>query len=202
MRLTLSLSRFVSVMALAASISLGGQVMAQPPMPHSGGGGMPQLTEEQKQLMMEVQQTQQALQKTQEQLRAIQDKVYQSNPDLVKQKDALQQAISKKMSSGGYDADKELDALKAMVEKYNTGQEKPTQAEIQDFQKRQQAFQMRQQQAFQDPDIRAKAEALQQNLKAKIQASGPEGKALIADLEKQVQKLETLRAKAATMMKR
>ncbi len=106
------------------------------------------------------------------------------------------------MSSGGYDADKELDALKAMVEKYNTGQEKPTQAEIQDFQKRQQAFQMRQQQAFQDPDIRAKAEALQQNLKAKIQASGPEGKALIADLEKQVQKLETLRAKAATMMKR
>ncbi|KUJ75031.1 hypothetical protein AVO42_06640 [Thiomicrospira sp. XS5] len=202
MRLTFSLSRFASVMALAASISLGGQAMAQPPMPHSGGGAMPQLTEEQKQLMMEVQQTQQQLQKTQQQLRAIQDQVYQSSPELVKQKEALQQAISKKMSSGGYDADKELKELKAMVAKYNNGQEKPTQAEIQDFQKRQQDFQMRQQQAFQDPDIRAKAEALQQNLKSKIEASGPKGKALIESLEKQIKKLESLRAKAATMMKK
>lgn len=202
MRLTFSLSRFVSVMALAASISLGGQAMAQQPMPHSGGGGMPQLTEEQKQLMMEVQQTQQQLQKTQQQLRVIQDQVYQSSPELVKQKEDLQQAISKKMSSGGYDADKELNELKAMVAKYNNGQEKPTQAEIQDFQKRQQDFQMRQQQAFQDPDIRAKAEALQQNLKSKIEASGPKGKALVEGLEKQIKKLESLRAKAATMMKK
>ncbi len=201
MRLNFSLSKFVSGMALAASLSFGGQALAQQPMPHSGGGAMPQLTEQQKQLMMEVQQTQQQLQKTQQQLRAIQDQVYQSSPELVKQKENLQKAIAQKMSSDGYNADKELDALKAMVAKYNSGQEKPSQAEIQDFQKRQQAFQMRQQQAFQDPDIRAKAEALQQNLKSKIEASGPKGKALVEDLEKQIKKLESLRAKAAKMMK-
>ncbi|MGC9386206.1 MAG: hypothetical protein ACP5D0_04610 [Hydrogenovibrio sp.] len=166
-----------------------------------GQGGMPQMTPEQQQLMMQVQQTQQALQQTQQKLQVLQQKVYQDNPELEKQKQSLQDAVSKKMSSGGYDADKELEQLQSIANQYSDGKQKPTQEVIQDFQKRQQAFQMREQQALQDPSIQAKAKTLQESLKAKIEASGSEGKALLADLQKQIEQLEVLRVKANALLK-
>lgn len=200
------LRQTLTAIAFMTGVSVMSQVQAQPtapaPAPHGGGmQQMPKMTPEQQSMMMELQKTQQQLQQTQKELQKVQQQVYKESPELQKQRDALQAKVSEKMSQGGYDADKELKKMNEMVDKYQNSKEKPTQAEIQSFQASQKEFQARQQKVFQDPDVRKMAEDLQQNVKAKIEATGPKGKSLIVRLENQMKKLQDLRQKAMTMMR-
>lgn len=204
--LKMPLRQTLTAIAFMTGVSVMSQVQAQPTAPAAAphGGGMqqmPKMTPEQQSMMMELQQTQQQLQQTQQELQKIQQQVYKESPELQKQRDALQSKVSEKMSHGGYDADKELKKMNALVDKYQNSNEKPSQAEIQEFQASQQEFQSRQQKVFQDPEIRKMAENLQQNVKAKIQATGPKGKSLIVRLENQMKKLQQLRQKAMAMMR-
>uniref|UniRef100_Q31H38 Periplasmic heavy metal sensor n=1 Tax=Hydrogenovibrio crunogenus (strain DSM 25203 / XCL-2) TaxID=317025 RepID=Q31H38_HYDCU len=198
------LRQTLTAIAFVTGVSVMSQVQAEPtaPAPHSGGmQQMPKMTPEQQSMMMELQKTQQQLQQTQQELQKIQQQVYKESPELQKQRDALQAKVSEKMSHGGYDADKELKKMNALVDKYQNSEEKPSQSEIQEFQASQKEFQARQQKVFQDPEVRKMAENLQQNVKAKIEATGPKGKSLIVRLENQMKKLQDLRQKAMAMMR-
>ena len=181
---------------------LPASVMAESPAnaPTSAPAAMPKLNEEQKAMMMEVQKLQQSLQQTQQALQKVQQKVYQDNPELRQQRDALQKNIASAMSDDDYNAKTELAALNQLVEKYQNGKEKPSQQQIEAFQKKQQRFQQKQRAAVQDPAIQKQAESLQQSVRNAIEASGESGKSLLVRLESQIQKLNALRQKAKKMM--
>lgn len=191
---TLILSVLSSLMWMLVPMTL----QAQPPA--AAQGEMPKLNEEQKAMMLELQRTQQALQQTQQALQQIQQNVYADNPALRAQRDDLQKNIAAAMSDDQYNAEKELQALNQLVEKYQNGQEKPTQEQIEDFQSKQKAFQQRQRAVFQDPKIQQQAESLQKNIRTEIERSGESGQSLIVRLEEQMKKLSALRQKAMQMM--
>jgi len=193
---TLAFSVLSSIMWISAPVSL----QAQQSAPAENARQMPKLNEEQKAIMMEMQQAQQSLQQTQQALRKIQQKVYQDNPKLKAQRDGLQKNISDAMSDENYNAEKELASLNQLVEQYQNAKEQPTQQQIESFQAKQQTFQKRQRDAFQNPEIQKQAEALQQNLRTAIEQSGESGQSLIVRLEEQMKKITALRQKAMQIM--
>lgn len=187
---TASLSMTATGMAVAADSAAQGQ-----------GSGGPSLTPEQRQLMTEFQQTRQNLRKVQGKLVTIEKKAYKKNPQLGKQRSALRDRIKKEMSSKGYDAQAKYDELKAMISKIKSESKGDAQRskDIQAFRKAQQEFVQRQQHAMQNPEVQKMAKDLRKNVRSEMVKIDPKAKDLLAELNKNEQKMSELRQRAMKM---
>ncbi|MGM0517322.1 MAG: hypothetical protein ACQER6_06965 [Pseudomonadota bacterium] len=186
---------------VAAALGVSGGAMAQQAAPHGGGaqGQMPEMTDEQRQLMEEMRSVQQELQQTQQQLQQMEQQAYEANPELGEQRQALQDRIAEKMSAGGYDAQKEFEQMKATAERFQGSDQEPTQEEIQAFRERQQEFQQRQQQAFQDPEVQEMANGLRSDVESEMKQNNPEAAQLFDRMDEKAAQMEQLRERAMQM---
>ncbi|MFI9651928.1 hypothetical protein [Guyparkeria halopsychrophila] len=184
----------------AAAAQQGGQAA-----PHGGQGGapaqgqMPEMTDEQRQLMQEMRSVQQELQQTQAQLSEMEQQAYENNPDLGQKRDALQAKIAEKMSSGGYDAEKQFEEMKATMSKYEGGGQQPSEEEVKAFRQQQQEFQQRQQQAFQDEEVQSMAQELRGDVEQVMKQNNPQAKDLFSKMEERSKEMQQLREKAMKM---
>jgi len=185
--------------SLVAAAGFAGNAAAQQGAQGGAQGQMPQMTQEQRQLMEEMRGVQQELQQTQRQLQEMEQKAYEANPRLGEKREALQDTIAEKMSSGGYDAEKEFEEMKATVNRFQNSEQEPSQEEIQSFQKRQQEFQRRQQQAFEDPEVQEQANGLRSDVESAMKQNNPKAGQLFDKMEEKSAEMEQLRQRAMEM---
>ncbi|MBN2872950.1 MAG: hypothetical protein JXJ30_08580 [Halothiobacillaceae bacterium] len=201
-----------SLMAAGVSTALafGGTAVAQQGgqvAPQGGQAGtapqgkMPELTEEQRQLMEQMRSVRQELQQTQAKLSELEQQAYENNPELGKKRDALQDTIAEKMSDDGYDAAEEFKEMKATMAEYQQGDKQPSQAEVKAFREKQQAFQQRQQKAFQDPEVQSMAEDLRADVKKQMKQDNPKAEELFDKMEQKAEEMQALRQQAMQMQK-
>ncbi len=183
---------------VSAALAFSGAAVAQ-----QGGapaqGQMPEMTDEQRQLMEEMRSVQQELQQTQAKLSKMEQQAYQNNPELGEKREALQSKIAEKMSSGGYDAEKEFEQMKATMAKYQGGDQQPSESEVKAFRQQQQEFQQRQQKAFQDEEVQSMAQELRGDVEQAMKANNPQAKDLFAKMERQAKEMQRLRQEAMKM---
>ncbi|MFI9655111.1 hypothetical protein ABGV17_10300 [Guyparkeria sp. GHLCS8-2] len=191
---------------VSAALAFSGAAVAQQggqSAPHGGQGGaqgqVPEMTDEQRQLMEEMRSVQQELQQTQAKLSELEQQAYENNPALGDKRDALQAKIAEKMSSGGYDAEKEFEQMKATMSKYQGGAEQPSESEVKAFRQQQQEFQQRQQQAFQDEEVQSLAQDLRGDVEQVMKENNPQANDLFAKMERQAEEMQRLREKAMKM---
>lgn len=191
---------------VSAALAFSGAAVAQQggqSAPHGGQGGaqgqVPEMTDEQRQLMEEMRSVQQELQQTQAKLSELEQQAYENNPALGEKRDALQAKIAEKMSSGGYDAEKEFEQMKATMAKYQGGAEQPSESEVKAFRQQQQEFQQRQQQAFQDDEVQSMAQDLRGDVERVMKENNPQANDLFAKMERQAEEMQRLREKAMKM---
>ena len=191
---------------VSAAMAVSGAAMAQQggqSVQHGGQGGaqgqMPEMTAEQRQLMQEMRSVQQELQQTQAQLSEMEQQAYENNPELGQKREALQAKISDKMSSGGYDAEKEFEEMKATMAKYEGGEQQPSEDEVEAFRKQQQKFQQRQQQAFQDEEVQGMAQELRGDVESVMKQNNPEARELFTEMERKAEEMQKLREQAMEM---
>lgn len=195
----LALSAFIFSMGMASSAS----VLAEPKasanaMPHSQPSPQ-QLTPEQQAILTKMQSLQQELQTIQQTLQGIQQQAFEKNPAFVKQQEKLQATVFKKMSSKDYNAEREVEELQTIANKYQDGKTKPTQEEIVSFRQRDQDFQQRQQKAFQDSEVQKMSLSLKNNVEKSMMAINPKTKELMTQMEAKSKKFMELRQKMAAM---
>jgi len=184
---------------VCAAVGFAGGASAQQ-SPHGGAQGqMPQMTEEQQALMQEMRAVQQELQQTQRQLQQMEQQAYEANPELGEQREALQAKIAEKMSGDGYDAEKEFDDMKATVERFQGGEQEPTQAEVQAFREQQREFQQRQKQAFEDPEVQEMANGLRSQVEATMRENNPKAAQLFEQMQEKVAEMKQLQQQAMQM---
>jgi KRAB domain-containing zinc finger protein len=186
---------------VAAAVGFSGGAMAQQTAAQGGGaqGQMPELTDEQRQLMEEMRSVQQELQQTQQKLQQMEQQAYEDNPELGQQRQALQDKIAEKMSDDDYDAEKEFEQMKATVQRFQGGDQEPTKEEIQAFRQRQQEFQQRQRQAFEDPEVQEMANSLRSDVESEMKANNPEAEQLFDQMDEKAARMRQLREKAMQM---
>ncbi|MCL7750803.1 hypothetical protein LV475_04250 [Guyparkeria hydrothermalis] len=188
---------------VSAALAFSGAAVAQQggqAAPHGGQQGqMPEMTDEQRQLMEEMRSVQQELQQTQAKLSEMEQQAYENNPELGEKREALQAKIAEKMSSSGYDAEKEFEEMKATMAKYQGGEQQPSEEEVKAFRQQQQEFQQRQQQAFQDEEVQSMAQDLRGEVEQVMKENNPQAKDLFAKMERQAEEMQQLREKAMEM---
>jgi len=184
---------------VCAAVGFAGGANAQQ-SPHGGAQGqMPQMTEEQRQLMQEMRAIQQELQQTQRQLQQMEQQAYEANPELGEQREALQAKIAEKMSGDGYDAEQEFEDMKATVQRFQGGEQEPTEAEVQAFREQQREFQQRQKQAFQDPEVQEMANGLRSDVESVMKQNNPKAEQLFDRMEEKAAQMQQLQQQAMQM---
>lgn len=156
--------------------------------------------QEQQQLFQEIKQTEKELRATQRHLQALQKQVFDQSPELNQKRVDLQNRVLDKMSSGDYNARKEMDELNDIVIKYQLSGEKPPLKEIQKYQERQQMFGRKQQEAFLDPEIQQLSKDLQETMEAEVTKLDPANQQIFNQMKQQISKLQELRQKLQMMM--
>lgn len=171
-------------------------VQAQPGM----AGQAPQLTEEQKQIMTQIQQSQMKLAEAEKTIQELEAKVIGGSPALLKQQEELKNKITSIINSGGYDLEAEQKALQGIMTKYKQSGEKPSDAVIADFQKRQQAMQMKRKQAMENPEVqKAFKDFNDEMMKAALKVN-PNTETMIEGMKTEFAKLMQLRQKLQQSM--
>lgn len=161
-----------------------------------------QLSSDQQKLMGQLQQAQAAYQQTAMQVQQLEQKVIvQSKPLQAKQK-KLEDLVEKKVNTDGFDVKKEMAELKAIMQKYQSGKEKPTQEVIADFQKRQAVVQQKQATAMQDKDVQKMIKEFNDDMMAEAKKVDPNTEALLARLKSQVEEIQSLRQKIQASFKK
>lgn len=150
-----------------------------------------ELTSEQMKLMGELQQAEKDFRQTEQSVQQLEQKAIANSKDLQAKRDALQKIVSKKMNSGGFNAEKESAALKAIMDKYKT--EKPSKAVIEDFQKRQMAIRKKQAEVMQEPEVQKNINAFNEAMMAEAKKIDPNTEALLARLKSQMEKIQSIR---------
>lgn len=178
-----------------ASASLTSQ--AQPPMAQQG---QMQISEEQKNLMVQMRQAQMALQQNQQKLQVMQTEVIDGSSELQKQRDALRAKVTEKMNVDGYDSDAELKALGDIIQKYQASGEKPSQEVIMDFQKRQRVFQQKQVQVLQDKEVQAMAQKFEDSVMQAVEKKNPDSADLLKTIQQQSDQVRQLQQKFQAAM--
>ena len=195
-----ALSALIFSMGMAVSASVLAEPQATPganAMSH-GQQSPPQLTPEQQAILPELKTLQQALQTTQRTLQGLQQKAFEKNPSLVKLREKLQATVFKKMSTKDYNAETEVHDLQSIASKYQDGKIKPTETEVLSFRKRDQVFQQRKQEAFQDPEVQKMSMSLKSDVEKAMVAIDPKTKELMAKMESAMQRFMELRQKVAS----
>ncbi|MBO1924404.1 hypothetical protein [Thiomicrorhabdus sp. 6S3-12] len=170
-----------------ASASLTSQ--AQPPMAQQG---QMQISEEQKNLMVQMRQAQMALQQNQQKLQVMQSDVIDNSAELQKQRDSLRAKVTEKMNVDGYDSDAEMKALGDIIQKYQASGEKPSQEVIMDFQKRQRVFQQKQMQVLQDKEVQSMAQKFEDSVMQAVEKKNPDSADLIKTIQQQTDQVRQL----------
>ena len=192
-----AISALVFSMGMAASASVLAEPQATPganAMPH-GQMPPPQLTPEQQAILPELKSLQQTLQTTQHSLQGIQQKAFEKNPSLIKQREKLQATVFKKMSTKDYNAEAEVQDLQSIASKYQDGKTKPTEAEVLSFRQREQVFQARKQKAFEDSEVQKISTSLKNEVEKAMVAIDPNTNELMTKMESAMKKFMELRQK-------
>ena len=187
----------VSALIFSMGMAVSASVLAEPQAMPGAQQSPSQLTPEQQAALPELKRLQQTLQTTQGTLQGLQQKAFEKNPSLVKLREKLQTTVFKKMSTKDYNAETEVLELQSIASKYQDGKIRPTETEVLRFRQRDQVFQQRKQEAFQDPVVQKMSMSLKNDVEKAMVAIDPKTKKIMAKMESAMKRFMELRQKVA-----
>lgn len=186
-------------LAVAAALVVAMPVQAEDsPQPQATP---PEVTPEQAKQMQEIQGVHAEYMELQKHITQIQRDTLQAHPELEKQEQALRDLVLEKMSSNGKSAKEEMDEIVKLEEKLRSGDtpEGDREALMGDYQKKAVAFRNAQNEAMQNPEVKAAQKKLMDDVMTAMKEKDPQVEKLMEQLQQKQQQLSQMMKDAGHM---